>query len=622
MPPPPRCRRPLSPKAHATPQPQATDAHISSTMASPPPAQRAAREAPPPGPAAAAAAAAAGPRAPRPLFRHDARGFRLEALPGPAQAAIAACLPDGGKSKNRRRVALVSKTLQRFHQGTLEVLSVQWKPTYRVEALASLLLLQRGLKRVNVWIADALPAVTEVLAQGRLATVEELWLNMDLRGSTTMAQVRALADAMQVPGALQALQSLRFLTTTPWPDDGLITIVATRDDDSPFLQTISWSRGMVPLLAGALASDAAPALRILALDSGSFQDEDLEALAAMLESRAARPACRGLDRIEASRLLCQSLAVGARCRVLQALLLTVTSLDEFRYDDAYDACFVESPPPRLMSLVVGGVAVPPAAVLRALPALEDLRYHHRGSGAWVNAHIVPVMASMRSAAALPQLHTLALHKIYLLPAQWTTFLDALVHVPTLSTLELPESSILSASVATFAGMVAQDRFPMLASLSLSSSPGIGEEGVVSLAEGLQAAQHTRLVDLNLRSVRMGDAGLTALARVVGTGRFDRLETLSLEWDVAVTDAGVCALAEAVEAHGARGLPMFAELAAKGLKPVTSVGVRALASALATHCPQMTWLDLSGREDPANTDKAMVLELVRGAGARYRLDFRV
>lgn len=87
----------------------------------------------------------------------------------------------------------------------------------------------------------------------------------------------------------------------------------------------------------------------------------------------------------------------------------------------------------------------------------------------------------------------------------------------------------------------------------------------------------------------------------------------------MTDEGVCALARAIEDSC---LPVLSEFYARGLTPVTSVGVMALTSSLIKNCPRLTHLDLSDREHETELDAAMVKGMVHFSGCRHRLQFQV
>ncbi len=95
------------------------------------------------------------------------------------------------------------------------------------------------------------------------------------------------------------------------------------------------------MLVGALKSGAAPSLRIFdiraldlrdeewednndemdtQLEEGRLLDEDVEALAAMLEVRARRPACRQLEMLQTHMKHLAGCSEGARYRLVRAML--------------------------------------------------------------------------------------------------------------------------------------------------------------------------------------------------------------------------------------------------------------------------------------------------------------
>jgi hypothetical protein len=181
-------------------------------------------------------------------------------MPGPAHAIIAMLLPDGHQIKNRLCLSLVSRSMLGFHGGTLTVLRVRSITNQQAATLASLVQRQRSLERLCVEDSGTFSLVTAILAQGAFRRVRELTLNMPPNGTriaTGLTQVRRLADAMQAPGALEALEMLAFRKT-------------------------HWAPGTIQPLVHALATGAAPSLRSLDLgESGSYSNDDAEALAAM-----------------------------------------------------------------------------------------------------------------------------------------------------------------------------------------------------------------------------------------------------------------------------------------------------------------------------------------------------
>lgn len=176
-----------------------------------------------------------------------------------AQATIAALLPDGDEEENRLCLSRVSQTLLHHHGGTITCLTLRWRPGHRYRALLHLIERQHHLHTLHVRKAEAIPALIYVLLLGGLRHIPVLSLAFIIPDSTTLGQVRSLTCAFHVPGTLQGLQTLRLLPTHP---------------------------GMIPPLARALASGAAPFLHSLELSDGpSIKNDDMEALAAMLEAR-------------------------------------------------------------------------------------------------------------------------------------------------------------------------------------------------------------------------------------------------------------------------------------------------------------------------------------------------
>lgn len=280
----------------------------------------------------------------------------LEDLPVPAHDTIASLLPDGNAyhSPNRRRLALVSRVLLGFHGHTLTHLRLHWHADNQDAALATLLERQCSLQEVHVDDRETLPSLAVVLAQGCLCNVKHLEVSVTRGVAVTLAQIRSLTSAMQVPGALDALEGLYFPS----------------EDDSP--------SGMIQLLTEALTSGAAPSLCRLHLPDTTFNDDGLDALVAMVEARAARrPACRGLESVEGGGFWGGS--EQSRIRLTCALLPSLTDIRIGGWwEHIFDACFVSVQPPQLKNLEIDFMEnneVPPSAeILEAMPALEILRY--------------------------------------------------------------------------------------------------------------------------------------------------------------------------------------------------------------------------------------------------------
>lgn len=498
----------------------------------------------------------------------------LEALPGFAHPLIASWVSHDS-FEDWLSLCLASRTMYRHYGGTL-VLSVEnWEHGWPVQALADLLRRHPNLKTVDIQDPRAIPALSYALAQGNLCHVRELTVEMEFTyGTTTLPVVQNLAAALRVPEALQALELLDLRPDT-WHH---------------------WIGGGVPLFADVLASGAAPALRVLGLGhslESTFQDEDLEAITTMLETRAQLPACRGLERIQTPDLL-NNMCIGseaARCQLLCALLLTVTELNLGTMSPAYAACFVAMQPPRLRKLWTINeheYSIPvPMEVWEAMPELVEVL----GDGTFWKpmdfAHLQPLIEALNRGVAFQKLQKLDLRNVKLTEEEWELLLGALAGAACasqLATLAFSRTEWPPHALATFSSMLGQDAFPLLLRLDCWNCQA-DDDIVVALAEGLQAAYDTRLLYLSLHHARLGDRGMAALAGVVRSGRFERLKTIDITHNV-MTDEGMHLLAQAVEESGEYGLPMLLEFQAMGLRRVTSAGRQALTSALTANCPRL------------------------------------
>jgi hypothetical protein len=160
-----------------------------------------------------------------------------------------------------------------------------------------------------------------------------------------------LANAMQLHGTLDAFEVLRLHTTT----------------------TAHWPRGTIQQPAGALVSGAAPALRHRALheiSAANMTDEDMEALVAMVETRATLPACRPLEILEPCSNLGR-LPMATRRRLVRALLPSVTEM-AFPWDKAYEQDVRTHGAPHVTTCDVTHAQKLSEQVLEAMPLLEDL----------------------------------------------------------------------------------------------------------------------------------------------------------------------------------------------------------------------------------------------------------
>ena len=86
-----------------------------------------------------------------------------------------------------------------------------------------------------------------------------------------------------------------------------------------------------------------------------------------------------------------------------------------------------------------------------------------------------------------------------------------------------------------ADVLRRDAFPALKELNLSGNREFKDEGVVALAAGLLMANQTFFTKLNLRSVDVGDAGITAITYLIYAGRMRQLKELNLYDNMRITD---------------------------------------------------------------------------------------
>lgn len=530
----------------------------------------------------------------------------METLPQFAHDTIASYFPDGDKDEKRYRLALISRAMREFYGGTLTALELRWNPSYCVEALVSLLQRQHALKTVRVNNPKAIHALIVLLARGCLKRVRELTVSFHCRdSSTTLEHIRTLAGVLRVPGALEALKVLR-------------------------LSAEAWEDGMLPELARALGSGAAPSLRLLDVGSGLSSHANAEALAAMLEARARLPACCGLGELKASNFMDTTIPEATRTRLLRALLPSVTELGTLWWMPEYEASFVEVGAPCLKKATMRAhgedAEFPSAQVWEAMPELEGLMLQVYGDVASVQ----PVISALERGVAFQRLQMLTCTSLQIPVDEWGRLLSALAGASCasqLTSLDFDVCAWCRGPMAVLSKWLGQDAFPKLETLSLCFNYDLKDDGVVNLVRGLLAAPRTRLMELLLSGVDMGDGGMGALASLVRAGCFERLKSLSVAGHSKVTDEGVCSFAQVVAATGKLDLPELSKFRGGGLHPsVTRRGLGALAAALIYNCPRLTSLDLTSYtrdgEPLECLDKATIEGIVIGAGCRHRLEVKV
>lgn len=516
---------------------------------------------------------------------------------------------------SRLCLSLVSRTMLSYYGCTLTSLRVRHCPANSIDSLVSLVNYQRNLERVCVHDPPAIIALVAILTQGCLRHVRELTVVISVHlDITVLAAFAAFAGVLHAPGTLQDLECL-----------------CIKDSYNAYLpDTLS-------LIVGALTSGALPALRVLDLD---FQRKKwdhgiLDALAAMLEARAAHGACQRLEQfeirayeIDGNDLSNDDLLI--RCRLLRALLQSVTKLpDRFRWNPAYEACFVAVRPPRLKRFCIDdGTSTPSVEVLEAMSEMEELVY--RGRKYYRRFDLGSVVSALNRGIAFQRLQSISFTKISMGSSECTLLLDALKEASCaqqLMCLALTECELCPAMTTHLSLLLGQDSFPMLQRLNLDWS--LTDEGVTAILHGLNNALRTRLRHL---TIRMGDDGMVVMADLIRSRRLECLESICLNGN-RLTDQGVLVLARCINDYGKDGLLMLRTFSDKHMRSVTNMGVTALAFALIKNCPRLNSVDLSvriyvglGGWKYGSKREVGLREIVDGMvlayGCRHRLTFDV
>lgn len=201
-----------------------------------------------------------------------------------------------------------------------------------------------------------------------------------------------------------------------------------------------------------------------------------------------------------------------------------------------------------------------------------------------------------------------------------TFLDALQVSgcsKRLATLSFFECDLGAQDVCALADLIGQDCLPALKELCLSFNPNIADVGVVAPAEALLKPTETCLEEVELSYVGMGDEGIAALASLVYRGRMEDLTSLSISRNENVTDQGVNALAQAIDA---RGLPLLRGFGVSKLATdMTVLEIRTIVGTVLSRCPQLTEIHL-GEENGGHRDAVTsMLEEAERAG-KVRVHF--
>lgn len=150
-------------------------------------------------------------------------------------------------------------------------------------------------------------------------------------------------------------------------------------------------------------------------------------------------------------------------------------------------------------------------------------------------------------------------------------------------IEFGHCQLGTGGVRILASYITRGAFPALNDLSLYNDLTVTEAGVLALAEGSLSAPQTCLTSLNIWGEGMGKESVAAVASLIRQGRFEQLAYLNTSENGGISDQGVMVLAQAIEA---RGLPKLDMLELQGLDTarVTLAGIQGLAISIIDGSP--------------------------------------
>lgn len=167
----------------------------------------------------------------------------------------------------------------------------------------------------------------------------------------TQEHLELLAGALQVEGALPYLRTLYVNYTFSYDNAHFSTLVR--------------------VLAGGIA----PSLEKFYFNEAGFNEDDYSSLADMVEARARIPECKGLERIDGNGDdWFDEASLKTRIRLLRALLPSVKALPPLGWEDALEACFIEtkSPCEALDVYFAEDMNASPLRMFQAAPALKKI----------------------------------------------------------------------------------------------------------------------------------------------------------------------------------------------------------------------------------------------------------
>lgn len=218
-------------------------------------------------------------------------------------------------------------------------------------------------------------------------------------------------------------------------------------------------------------------------------------------------------------------------------------------------------------------------VFEAMPALEEVECVDTYEDPAPFRDLEPVCLALERYTALYHLRKLDLCLFQISTTEWERLLAALAGAPCapqLTYLGFTKMGMTHKSMSTLSMLLAKDTFPKLEALSPFSNIDIGDAGVVSLSLGLLEPPQTRLKELRLSEVGMGDGGMAAIANIIRAGRFEGSEGPVVGWNTNMTNEGMCAFVLVVQAGGKHTFKADIFTVAS----IAGLGVRAWLTALA------------------------------------------
>jgi len=301
---------------------------------------------------------------------------------------------------------------------------------------------------------------------------------------------------------------------------------------------------------------AAPLLQKFHSDASDCNEDDQDSIADMLETRALIPSCKKFESLEGigNDHWFDEATLETEIRLLRAMLPFTKVLPALTWESAFEPCFIEAPAPYLTRIEV---------------ALQG----DRGVFSW------------KVFEAAPALVSILIGCVNQIP-NGTTALQSALRNGALQKLE--EMAMINfEDVRDFAIALTGSGCAKRLTCFPFIHYDLTDVCVVALAEALLKATQTFWTHLNLSDVGMGDEGIAALAPLVSQGRMQQVTELSLSGNSGLTKQGIITLAEAIDA---RGLPKLRASHLSGLLPATDeesiLGITTFVHAVTKGCPPL------------------------------------